>query len=238
MMSSADRAAPIHSFMRSQRRHEVSGSRRLRHAGPRRAGTSPSGSRSARRNFRVETLISIRYTLADPVLRDRTVPARKRQFLPCKVAHALPLNPAGIRACLGFGPSGVHVVPRCGRDEPHKPPQRLSPSSPQAPRCPRLGGTDRSLPTPRPKLCPQPPTAPIFVEGNTVGVVLILFMALLSSRGISTPSYRLRRATPLLRPVRSESRAPMKAPLRARRERAGARCRSRAKGHSAVPIAH
>src|SRR5277367_5419808 len=32
------------------------------------------------------------------------------------------------------------------------------------------------------------PTAPIFVEGNTVGVVLILFMALLSFRGISTPS--------------------------------------------------
>src|SRR5208337_2155137 len=31
-------------------------------------------------------------------------------------------------------------------------------------------------------------TAPIFVEGNTVGVVLILFMALLSFRGISTPS--------------------------------------------------
>jgi hypothetical protein len=32
------------------------------------------------------------------------------------------------------------------------------------------------------------PTAPIFVEGNTVGVVLILFMALLSFRGISTAS--------------------------------------------------
>src|ERR1035438_9913276 len=32
------------------------------------------------------------------------------------------------------------------------------------------------------------PTAPIFVEGNAVGVVLILFMALLSFRGISTPS--------------------------------------------------
>src|ERR1700683_3997734 len=32
------------------------------------------------------------------------------------------------------------------------------------------------------------PTAPIFVEGNTVRVVLILFMALLSFRGISTPS--------------------------------------------------
>src|SRR5450755_621100 len=32
------------------------------------------------------------------------------------------------------------------------------------------------------------PTAPIFVDGNTVGVVLILFMALLSFRGITTPS--------------------------------------------------
>src|SRR5450755_953875 len=32
------------------------------------------------------------------------------------------------------------------------------------------------------------PTAPIFVEGNAVGVVLILFMALISFRGISTPS--------------------------------------------------
>jgi hypothetical protein len=36
------------------------------------------------------------------------------------------------------------------------------------------------------------PTAPIFVEGNAVGVVLILFMALLSFRGISTPAYRLK----------------------------------------------
>src|SRR5271170_3934473 len=34
------------------------------------------------------------------------------------------------------------------------------------------------------------PTAPISVAGNTVGVVLILFMALLSFRGISTPSLR------------------------------------------------
>jgi hypothetical protein len=33
----------------------------------------------------------------------------------------------------------------------------LSPSSPQAHRCPRPGRTDRSLPTPRPKLRPQPP---------------------------------------------------------------------------------
>jgi hypothetical protein len=32
------------------------------------------------------------------------------------------------------------------------------------------------------------PTAPLFVEANTVDVVLILFMALLSFRGISTPS--------------------------------------------------
>src|SRR5208282_4608264 len=32
------------------------------------------------------------------------------------------------------------------------------------------------------------PTAPIFVAGNTVDVVLTLFMALLSFRGISTPS--------------------------------------------------
>jgi hypothetical protein len=43
------------------------------------------------------------------------------------------------------------------------------------------------------------PTAPMSVEGNTVGVVLFLFMALLSFRGISTPSLpALRRATPLL----------------------------------------
>src|SRR5271156_4761710 len=34
------------------------------------------------------------------------------------------------------------------------------------------------------------PTAPISVAGNTVGVVLILFMALLSFRGISTLSLR------------------------------------------------
>src|ERR1700685_4045716 len=66
------------------------------------------------------------------------------------------------------------------------------------------------------------PTTPIFVEGNTVGVVLILFMALLSFRGISTPSlpaqgeqrrssyFNIQRATPppLSHPRKTRSPGP------------------------------
>jgi len=73
---------------------------------PAAAGTSPSGSRTDRRNFRVETLISISsLPLAEPVLRDRTLPARQRQFLAPEVAHAGPLNRhlAGVEADLALG---------------------------------------------------------------------------------------------------------------------------------------
>ena len=61
MMSSADRSTPIHCFMRA-----ADNATKCREAAdfdtpaPAGAGTSPSGSRTARRNFRVETLISMR----------------------------------------------------------------------------------------------------------------------------------------------------------------------------------
>jgi hypothetical protein len=60
MMSSPDRSAPIHSFMRSRQRHEVTRSRRLRPAGPPATEHRPREAAPRGRNFRVETLISIR----------------------------------------------------------------------------------------------------------------------------------------------------------------------------------
>ena len=62
MMSSPDRSAPIHSFMRAAdnatKCREAADFDTPASVG---AGTSPSGSRTARRNFRVETLISIKF---------------------------------------------------------------------------------------------------------------------------------------------------------------------------------
>src|SRR5674536_365992 len=65
-----------HPFLhaRSRQRHEVPRGRRLRHPGPAGAGTSPSGSRTARRNFRVDTLISIRFIAHLPSQSSATAP--------------------------------------------------------------------------------------------------------------------------------------------------------------------
>jgi hypothetical protein len=59
----------------SRQRHEVP--RGLRHSLPAGAGTSPSGSCTSRRNFRVETLSSMRLIAHGP-----NVPARKRELGP------------------------------------------------------------------------------------------------------------------------------------------------------------
>ena len=126
------------------------------------AGTSASGSRTARRNFRLETLISIRFiayfSASPPRPHDPSSAAKVPG--PQDRAHAaaqpLPCRHES-QSCLGFGPSGVLAVPHCGRGEPHKPPQHPSPSSRQAHRRRRPDRTDRSLLTPRAKLCPQPP---------------------------------------------------------------------------------
>src|SRR6516165_10272711 len=58
------------------------------------AGTSPSGSRTARRNFRVETLSSMRFIapFAKPVLPRRVLPTRQRQLVASNIAHPRPLD--------------------------------------------------------------------------------------------------------------------------------------------------
>ncbi len=77
MMSSPDKSAPIHSFMRA-----ADNATKCREAAdfdtpaPVGAGTSPSGSRTARRNFRVETLISIRFIAHLPSQSSVTAPSQ------------------------------------------------------------------------------------------------------------------------------------------------------------------
>src|SRR5271155_1161802 len=75
-----------HPFLhaRSRQRHEVPRSRRLRHAGPCRRRNIPLGKphRAAEFPRRDVDQHQVHRPLAEPVLRDRTVPARKRQFLP------------------------------------------------------------------------------------------------------------------------------------------------------------
>ena len=116
MMSRPERSAPIHSFMRA-----ADSATKCREAAdfdtpaPAGAGTSPSGSRTARRNFRVETLISIRFIahLTEPVLLDRPLPARQRQLLAGQVAHPRPLDLhlAGVEPDLALGSAPAVSAP-------------------------------------------------------------------------------------------------------------------------------
>src|SRR5450755_1769485 len=99
----------------SRQRHEVPRSRRLRHAGPRRRRNIALGKphRAAEFPRRDVDQHQVHRPLAEPVLRDRMVPARKRQFLPCKVAHARPLNCylAGMKSKLALGPAPAVSTP-------------------------------------------------------------------------------------------------------------------------------
>src|SRR4051812_7255558 len=68
---------------------------------------SPSGSRTARRSLRVETLISIRFIArrAKPVLGLCRRPGRQLDFAPDVAAHARPMHGelAAVEANLAFG---------------------------------------------------------------------------------------------------------------------------------------
>jgi len=191
MMSRPDRSAPIHSFMRA-----ADNATKCREAAdfdtpaPAGAGTSPSGSRTARRNFRVDTFDQhqVHRPLAEPVLRDRTLPARQRQFLAPEVAHAGPLNchPAGVEADLALGSAPAMTAPAIAAG-------MANPAS-------LLGvlfhhGSERIDPAVRQNLSKLTETAsqalstaPSPVGGKAVNGVIAFFMALLSFRGISTPS--------------------------------------------------
>src|SRR5580704_14876637 len=106
-----------HPFLhaRSRQRHEVPRSRRLRHSGPRRRRNIALGKphRTAEFPRRDVDQHQVHRPLAEPVLRDRTVPARKRQLLPSKVAHARPLDCylAGMKSKLALGSAPAVSTP-------------------------------------------------------------------------------------------------------------------------------
>src|SRR5580704_5858253 len=179
-----------HPFLhaRSRQRHEVPRSRRLRHSGPRRRRNIALGKphRTAEFPRRDVDQHQVHRPLAEPVLRDRTVPARKRQLLPSKVAHARPLDCylAGMKSKLASGSAPAVSTPSLAPGVPQASSASFSIIAPSASMPAARQNRSKLADTSSQAL----PTAPIFVEGNAVAVVLTLFMALLSFRGISTPS--------------------------------------------------
>src|SRR5712691_11698169 len=192
MMSRWPRSDPIHSFMRAvesaTKRREVAD---FDTPAPRGAGTSPSGSRTARRNFRVDTLINIRF-----------------------IAHRPSQSSSLARSQLGSGNSWPSKSRTRGRSSstlpPWKPilprvrpqryPRRPSPRAWRGPQTSSASFSSMALTVSRPaarqkrsKLADTSskalPTGPL---GTALVVVLNLFMALLSFRGISTRAYRLK----------------------------------------------
>src|ERR1700704_2953942 len=91
----------------SRQRHEVPRSRRLRHAGPRRRRNIALGKphRAAEFPRRDVDQHQVHRPLAEPVLRDRTIPTRQQKLLAPKTAHTRPLNRylAGMKANLALG---------------------------------------------------------------------------------------------------------------------------------------
>jgi hypothetical protein len=150
------------------------------------AGTSASGSRTARRNFRVETLISIRsiaYFSASP-LRPHD-PSSAAQGPGPRIAHPRPLN-RYLEADLALGP-------------PQRCPRRPSLRTWRAPQASLASlsiiapsGSTPAARQNRSKLTGTwsyaLPTARVSAGAKTIDVVLTLFVALFSFRGIGTPS--------------------------------------------------
>src|ERR1700730_5986118 len=106
-----------HPFLhaRSRQCHEVPRSCRLRYSGPRWRGNIALGKphRSAEFPRRYVDQHQVHRPLAEPVLRDRTLPARQRQFMALKVAHAGPLNRhlASVEADLALGSAPAMTAP-------------------------------------------------------------------------------------------------------------------------------
>jgi hypothetical protein len=189
--SSPERSVAIQVFMRS-----VDNATKCREAAdfdtpaPAGAGTSPSGSRTARPNFRVETLMSMRFIAHRPSQSSAAAPSQLgseiswppsrrtrgrststrppwKPILPCVRPQRYPRRPS-LRACRGPQSSSASfsiIAPNASIPAVKQKRSKLADTSSQA-----------------------FPTAPTFVGGKAVSVVLFLFMALLSFRGISTPS--------------------------------------------------
>ena len=226
MMSRWPRSDAIHSFMRAAdnatKRREVAD---FDTPAPRGAGTSPSGSRTARRNFRVDTLINIRF-----------------------IAHRPSQSSSLARSQLGSGNSWPSKSRTRGRSSstlpPWKPilprvrpqryPRRPSPRAWRGPQTSSASFSSMALTVSRPaarqkrsKLADTSskalPTGPL---GTALVVVLNLFMALLSFRGITTRAYRLKASnaapsistfagtSPLMYPTSARIAPPMSKPVR------------------------
>ena len=187
--SRPERSDAIHSFMRAAdsatKRREAADFDRPAPSG---AGTSPSGNRTERANLRVETLISIWFIAHLPSQSSRNcrLPARQSLLLAVEAAKpwSLDLDLAAVEAdlALRFPPavrppvmaSRVAWTTDRLRVVLHHLAKRLHARKP--------GRTTRSSPT-----CSPAPRASALSSGIAVDVVS-LFMALLSFRGISTPS--------------------------------------------------
>src|SRR6202163_432145 len=106
-----------HPFLhaRSRQCHEVPRSCRLRYSGPRWRGDIALGKphRSAEFPRRYVDQHQVHRPLAEPVLRDRTLPARQRQFMALEVAHAGPLTRhlAGVEADFALGSAPAMTAP-------------------------------------------------------------------------------------------------------------------------------
>src|SRR6476620_1931503 len=132
-----------HPFLhpRSRQRHEAPRSCRLRYSGPRWRGNIALGKphRSAEFPRRYVDQHQVHRPLAEPVLRDRTLPTRQCQFMALEVAHAGPLNHhlAGVEADLALGSAPAMTAPAiaAGMASPasllgvlfHHGPERLDP---------------------------------------------------------------------------------------------------------------
>src|SRR6516162_6489624 len=190
-LSSPERSASIKLFMRS-----LDNATKCRDAAdfdvpaPAGAGISPSGSRTARRNFRVETLMSIRFIAHFP---SQSSPTACSQL---GSAISWPPSSRTRGRSTSILPPWKPIFPCvCPQRYPRRP-------SPRAWRGPQNSSASCSIIAEsawrpavkqnRSKLADTSsqalPTAPAFIGGKAVSVVLRLFMALLSFVESSTPS--------------------------------------------------
>src|SRR5215470_17390454 len=193
--SSPERSASIKLFMRS-----LDNATKCRDAAdfdvpaPAGAGISPSGSRTARRNFRVETLMSIRFIAHRPSQSSVTA---------CSQLGSTSSWPPSSRTrgrSTSILPPWKPIFPCVW---PHRYPRRLSPRAWRGPQSSSASfsiiAESASMPAVkqnRSKLADTSsqalPTAPAFIRGKAVSVVLTLFMALLSFVESAPRAYRLK----------------------------------------------
>src|SRR6516164_4919134 len=215
--SSLERSASIKLFMRS-----LDNATKCRDAAdfdvpaPAGAGISPSGSRTARRNFRVETLMSIRFIAHRPSQTSVTACSQLRS------TSSWPPSSRTRGRWISILPPSKPTFPCVW---PLRYPRRPSPRAWRGPQGASASfsilAESASMPLVkqnRSKLADTSsqalPTAPAFIGGKAVSVVLTLFLALLSFVESTPRAYRLKASNaapsfstfpgtiPLLRPHR------------------------------------